>query len=198
MCATQTICYRARSLAAGSMAMADAHDIRGGDGLVPLVYERLKSIAESCFRRSGEGQTLQPTALVHEAYLKLALHEQAAWRDEEHFCAVAATAMRQILIDRARRRRRGKHGGAGDRVTLTGISSPESPDVVDVLALHQALEELAALDPRAAQLVELRFFAGLNLPQVARVLDVSLSTAEKEWRRARAWINRALTPPASP
>lgn len=178
--------------------MAEADNSPSDPGLVPLVYERLRSIAESCFRRSGEGQTLQPTALVHEAYVKLAVSERASWKDEEHFCAVAATAMRQILIDRARHKRRWKHGGDRERVTLTGLSAPEQEDAVDVLALHEALGELEQLDPRAAKLVELRFFAGLTLPQVARALDVSLSTAEKEWRRARAWINRALTPPQEP
>ncbi len=156
---------------------------------MPLVYDELRALAGKYFRQAS-GVDVAPTSIVHEAYLKLcAAHP--SWRDEEHFAAVAATAMRQVLVDRARRQRAEKRGGQWERVTLS-LAIEGLPDRLDLAALDDALTALAALDPRQAKIVELRFFGGLLVPQVANVLNVSTSTVEKEWRRARAWLGAQL------
>ena len=168
---------------------------RDARDLVPLVYEQLRGVATRMLA-GREVNSLQPTGLVHEAWFRLCSaspEDGHRFRDREHFCAVAAMAMRQILVDRARKRRAERHGGGWQRVTLTGLSSDIGAATdVDLLALDEALTELESLDPRALRLVELRFFGGLTLPEIARTLDVSLSTVEKEWRRTRAWLGARL------
>jgi RNA polymerase sigma-70 factor (ECF subfamily) len=161
--------------------------------LLPLVYDYLRDLAGKMFRQQPHGHTLEPTALVHEAYLKLIRSGDRGWKDRAHFLAVASLAMRQILQDRARRRSTAKHGGDLDRVSLSPIPAPTSPDnAIDVVALDHALDKLAELNPRQARIVVLRFFGGLDVNEVAEVLGVSKSTVEKEWAHARAWLGREL------
>ncbi len=157
-----------------------------------MLFQELRAIAEAYLRPERAGATLQPTVLVHEAYLKLFERTSAGWNDREHFFAVAAKAMRQILVDRARARARLKRGGERERVTLDERVASSSDAEVDVLDLDELLSELAAQDERAARVVELRFFAGLEMEEVARALSISLSTAEREWRAARAWLGSRL------
>jgi RNA polymerase sigma factor (TIGR02999 family) len=173
----------------------------GGDGqkaevLFLSVYAELRELAETYYRRKRKDDTLQPTALVHEVYLRLARSE-LAFQSRSHFLATAATAMRQILIDRERRRRSLKRGGDATRVTVTGEIVRPARDareaVVDVLALDAALTRLAALSERQARIVELLSFGGFTVDEAAETLDVSVSLAEKEWRRARAWLRRELS-----
>jgi RNA polymerase sigma-70 factor, ECF subfamily len=156
--------------------------------LLPLVYEQLRSLAGRYFL-SASGQPVAPTSIVHEAFLKLSGKEGFA--DEEHFAAVAATAMRQVLVDRARRNGADKRGGGWERVTLS-FAVDGSSNQLDLEALDHALDELQRLDERQARIVELRFFGGLTVPQVARALQLSTSSVEKEWRRARAWLGAKL------
>ena len=163
-----------------------------GNEHIAALYERLRHMAGRYFRGASPAATLQPTALVHEAWLKLASAERELWKDREHFCALAANAMRQVLADQARRRRAQKRAPGGERITLSAVGSGTTSDAVDLVALDDALTELAELDPRQAKLVELRFFAGLSAPEASKVLGVSLSTAEADWRRARAWMSRAI------
>ncbi len=173
-------------------------EMAGGDAatlaLFERVYAELRTLANSYFRKLPRGSTLQPTALVHEVYLRLARRPEAPFEGREHFLAVAATAMRQILVDRERARRTQKRGGEASRITLTGQAGPsdEAPEVVDLLALDAALTALAALSPRQARIVELLYFGGLTAEEAAATLEISLSLVEKEWRRARAWLRREL------
>jgi RNA polymerase sigma-70 factor (ECF subfamily) len=171
--------------------------VRAGDPnapaeLLPLVYEQLRGLAGRYFQGQPADHTLQPTALVHEAYIKLINASDANWQDRVHFCAVASTAMRQILHDRARRRRAAKRGGDARRVPLDQVDPPSGGRAIDLIALDEALARLAELDPRQARIVELRFFGGLTTEQVATVLGVSTRTIEKEWRRIRAWLGSEL------
>jgi RNA polymerase sigma factor (TIGR02999 family) len=162
------------------------------DRLLPLVYPHLRKLASGYLR--GRNQSLQPTALVHEAFLRLAGKDAAQFKDRDHFIAVAATAMRQILIDHARRKMAAKRGG-GAAVTLdsSALYGDESESkAVDVLAIDRVLARLYELSPRQARIVELQFFGGLTLEETARVMEISLSLVEKEWRRARAWMHREL------
>lgn len=161
--------------------------------LLPLVYSELRNRASLYFRNQPANHTLQPTALVHEAYLKLVDSRDAQWTDRTHFCAVAATAMRQILIDHARRRKLAQNARESPHTLL------QSADdwTVDLLDLDAALNRLATLDERHARIVELRFFGSLTIEQTARVLAVSESTIEKEWRRIRAWLIREMTTESS-
>jgi RNA polymerase sigma factor (TIGR02999 family) len=159
--------------------------------LVPVVYEELRELARSHLRRERANHTLQPTALVNEAYLRVVDQHAADWRDRSHFFALAARLMRQILIDHARRRAAAKRGGDRRRVTLADVAHPERADV-DLLALDEALEAFAALDARKAKVVELRYFGGLTMEEVAEALGVSLRTAESDWFLARAWLRTRL------
>jgi RNA polymerase sigma factor (TIGR02999 family) len=167
------------------------------DELLPLVYAELRRLAAAQLAREAPGQTLQPTALVHEAYLRLATADGSAPRDRNSYLIAAATAMRRILIDRARARKAEKRGGGRGRADLDPdqVAAPEPPD--DLLALDEALTRLAAKDPRKAKLVELRYFAGLTLDEAASALDVSPATADRDWAFARAWLHRELRPDAS-
>jgi RNA polymerase sigma-70 factor, ECF subfamily len=156
--------------------------------LMPLVYGELRALASDYFRGQRPDQTLQPTALVHEAYLKLVDQSTVAWKDRAHFFAVAATAMRQVLIDRARRRAAQKRGGKRERLQLEDADTPARAQPIDLVALDDALRQLESLDARMARIVELRFFGGLGVDETARVLGVSTSTVEADWRGARAWL----------
>lgn len=156
--------------------------------LLPLVYAELRDRASLYFRNQPANHTLQPTALVHEAYLKLIDSSDARWNNKTHFCAVAATAMRQILIDHARRRKLARNA----RETPHTMLKSTDDWTVDLLDLDEALTQLAKLDERHARIVELRFFGSLTIEQTAKVLCVSDSTIEKEWRKLRAWLIREL------
>ena len=165
-----------------------------GEALVPLVYAELRRQAGRALRREGEGHTLQPTALVHEAWLRLGGQHDARWESRTQFLAVAAQMMRRVLVDHARTRHALKRGGGGTQVSLGDADQAvaDSSDEVDVLALNDALERLAAIDPRKAQLVELRYFAGLSIPEAAAALGVSQATVGREWAVARMWLRREL------
>ena len=163
------------------------------DKLLPLVYEELRHLAARKMAHEPPGQTLQATALVHEAYLRLLGSEPNHWRGRAHFYAAAAEAMRRILIDRARRRHAGRHGGQLQRVDLDGLELGTEPDDDQLLALHDALGLLEERDAEKAALVKLRFFAGLPLPQAAEALGLSEATAKRSWAFARAWLYRELS-----
>ena len=166
------------------------------DRLVPLVYDELHVIASRHMASERRDGGLQTTALVNEAYLKLVDQRQVDWQNRAHFFAIAARLMRRILIDDARRRLRGKHGGGALRVSVDElpIAAPASPvDVVDLLALDAALQELEQLDPEQARIVELRFFGGLTVEETAAVVGWSTATVKREWAMAKGWLHRALT-----
>jgi RNA polymerase sigma factor (TIGR02999 family) len=158
------------------------------------IYEQLHRLAEGYFRQQPRGHTLQPTALIHEAYLKLAGQPDCRWKDRTHFLAVAATAMRQILVDHARSKVAARRGGDRQRITLDEAVVPAPQRDVDLLALDQALERLAGLDERKARVIELRFFAGLTVEETAAALGVSPITVKRDWSMARAWLERELEP----
>jgi len=164
----------------------------GFDALLPIVYEELRELAGAYLRRERAAHTLQPTALAHEAYLRLVDATKIEWRDRAQLLAIAARAMRQILIDHARRRAALKRGGGRDRVTLSDTPGILGDDPLDLLELDAALEDLAAVDPRKGRVVELRFFAGLTLKEVAEAVGISLTTAEDDWYFARAWLRGRL------
>lgn len=173
------------------------HEMRGGNQdalneLLPLVYRELRHQAARYLRGEGRGHTLQPTALVHEAYLRLIENPNIQWQNRAHFCAVAARLMRRILVDHARTRGAQKRGGAATRVTLDDPASPAEPRFVDLLILDESLSRLADRDARQAQIVELRVFGGLSVDEAAGVLDVSPRTVKSDWQMARAWLTREL------
>jgi len=166
-------------------------DPKAHDELLPLVYDQLRALAASQFKGRA-GHLLQPTALVHEAYMRL-VGQGDGYQNRSHFMAVAATAMRQILIDYARREGSLKRGGDRARVSLADIGPVQAArDEVDILALSDVLDRLAALDARQARLVELRVFGGMAAPEAAEVLGVSLRTVEREWRAVKAWLQKEL------
>ncbi len=158
--------------------------------LLPLVYDELRELAARRMAREAPGQTLQATALVHEAYLRLAGGAECPWNSRGHFFAAAAEAMRRILVEAARRKGRVRHGGEHRRVDLDDI--PAEQPAEDLLAIDEALTRLARLDPVRAELVKLRFFAGLTMPEAAAALGVSLATAERYWTFARTWLYTQL------
>jgi RNA polymerase sigma factor (TIGR02999 family) len=168
--------------------------------LMPLVYDDLRRRARAYMSRERSGHTLQPTALVHEAYMKLVDQSRVNWRGRTHFFAIGAQAMRRILIDHARGHGREKRGGEWQRVTLSApLKSDESGlDLDELLILDRALETLAGLDERQAKIVELRFFAGLKMSEVAEVLGVSKRTVEDDWVHARAWLKHELSKGETP
>ena len=161
--------------------------------LLPLLYDELKAIARRQFRGQPEGHTLQATVLVHEAFLRLVGRPAKTWQDRKHFFAVAATAMRQILVNHARAKNADKRGGGGQRLVLDENAIASHDKGLDVLDLHEALERLAKIDERKHRVVELRFFGGLTVPEVADVMQLSVTTIESEWRAARAWLATALS-----
>lgn len=160
------------------------------DRLMPLVYQELRRRAAGQLRRERRGHTLRPTDLVHETYLRLCA-QNAAWQNRDQLFAVASRLMRRILVDHARKRAAGKRGG-GLRLTLDEAVAAAPQQDPDLLDLDAALDELAALDPRQAALVEMRFFGGLDIEQAARALGVSVATANRDWAMARAWLFRRL------
>lgn len=169
------------------LSAIDNGDPSAAEQLLPLVYEELRKLAAAKLAQEKPGQTLQATALVHEAYLRLVGAEtRGSYRDRSHFFATAATAMRRILVDGARAKRSQKRGGGQLREPLDDVAAPQTDD--EVIALHEALDKLAAQDPLKAQLVELRYFAGLTGDQAADVLGISPSAADRHWAFARAWL----------
>jgi len=159
-----------------------------GQELLPLVYEELRRLATDKLFHERPGQTLQPTALVHEAWLRLAGSSGQCWEGRTHFCAAAAEAMRRILVDNARRKQRLKHGGGYERIDLDAVDAALSLPDEEILALDEALTQLAEVDAQAAQLVNLRFFTGLTQVQAAEQLGISRSSADRTWVFARAWL----------
>lgn len=168
------------------------------DKLTPLVYDEIRRIAHRYMQREREGHTLQTTALVNEAYLRLASQQQINWQNRTHFFAVTAQVMRHILIDYARRRQYVKHGGEAQRISFDdAVASEEAvlmsqPRAAELLALDEALDELAKLDLRKSRVVELRYFGGLSLAETAEVLEVSPMTVRRDWRAAKAWLFKAV------
>jgi RNA polymerase sigma factor (TIGR02999 family) len=160
--------------------------------LFRLVYHELRRLADAHMRRQPAGHTLQPTALVHEAYLRLMGGEEVPWRDRGHFLAASARAMRSILVDFARRRTAKKRGGGRRRVTLSETASADQHAAEEILAVHVALERLEAVDPLGSRVVQLRFFGGLTADETARVLDVATSTVFRVWEHARSWLYREI------
>ena len=168
-------------------------DTDAREKLMPLVYAELRRRAAAYLNRERKDHTLQPTALVHEAYLRLIGQERVVWQTRAHFYGVAAQTMRRILVDHARGHGRDKRFGAAIRVTLDDRLPAVQPADCDMLVLDQALGELAALDPRQARIVELRYFGGLTEREIASVLDVSRSTVTREWLIAKGWLFRRIT-----
>jgi RNA polymerase sigma factor (TIGR02999 family) len=163
------------------------------DQLLPLVYDGLRALAEELMQQERPGHTLQATALVHEAYLKLVDQKRAQWQDRAHFFAVAAQAIRRILVDHARSHDRAKRGGGRVQLTLNEELAATYDEVVDVVALDEALTKLADSHPQHARIVEMRFFAGLTIEETAAVLGMSARTVDRHWRFARAWLYRTLS-----
>lgn len=163
------------------------------DRLMPLVYQELRRLAHQQMRRERGGDTLQTTALVNEAYLRLVDYERVKARDRSHFLGIAAQAMRRILIERARIRRSNKRGSNPQRLSLEEVADVADERAADLLALDEALQTLSNIDPRKAQLVELRYFGGLTIEEAANVLGVSTPTVERDWRTARIWLHREIS-----
>jgi RNA polymerase sigma factor (TIGR02999 family) len=168
-------------------------DAKAAEDLLPLVYEELRKLAARQMAHEAAGHTLQPTALVHEAWLKLVDSSHQQWSSRGHFFAAAAEAMRRILIDNARRKSRLRHGRGLTRVDVKGLDLAAVTDDETVLRVNEALEKLAVDDPTKAELVKLRFFAGLNIPEAARTLGLSETTAKRYWVYARAWLYDELS-----
>jgi len=162
------------------------------DALVPLVYDELRLIAHHYLQRERSDHTLQSTALVHEAYVRLVGPNTPQWQDRAHFFGVAARVMRQVLVEYARNRQAAKRGGGACKITLKeGLEMPSAPDL-DVVLLDDALKDLAHLDPQQSQIVELRFFGGLSIADTSEVMGISPATVSREWTSARAWLHREL------
>lgn len=170
----------------------NAGDVDAGRELLPMLYDELRAIAGRQFRGQAANHTLQPTVLVHEAFLRLVGKSASEWKDRSHFFAVAATAMRQILVNHARGKNADKRGGGQKPVLLNEEMVGKSKTELDVLDLNDALEKLKEIDERKHRIIELRFFGGLTMPEIAKVMELSLTTIEGEWRAARAWLSVAL------
>lgn len=173
------------------------HEVQQGgksavDRLLPLIYTEMHQHAEQIFREERPNHTLQPTALVHDAYLRLIDQQQTTWKDRAHFFAVAATVMRRLLVDHARQRKSDKRGGKWQRVDLAGDLLGNDIAAPHVLAVQAAIEQLEQLDPNHARIVELRFFGGMSMEEVAEVLGLSKRTVEREWTMIRAWLRKEL------
>jgi len=173
----------------------ESGDRQAADRLLTLVYDELRRMAAAKMAGELPGQTLQATALVHEAWLRLGGEDQPTWRNRAHFFGAAAEAMRRILIDRARRRRAQRHGGGQQRVSVDDIELAAQPDREDeLLAVHEALDKLAAQDPPKAELVKLRYFAGMTVSEAALALGISEPTAARWWAFARTWLYEEIRP----
>lgn len=160
--------------------------------LFPAVYDELKRQAQSFMRRERPGHTLQTTALINEAYLKLREQKDFRWESRQHFFAICATLMRRILVDHAKGRRRAKRGGDAVHEPIDDLAIAAKNDGVDVLALDEALEQLAKFDPQQARIVELKFFSGFEVDEIAQLLQISDSTVKRDWRAAKAWLRHEL------
>lgn len=160
---------------------------------LPQLYDELRWIAGSYLRRERPGHTLQPTALVHEAYLRLREQRNVDWGNRSQFLAIAARMMRRILVDHAMARRTAKRGGGSVKVSLDAALQIFEEQEVSTLALHDALQELEVLDPRQAQVVEMRFFGGMTVPEIGEVLSISPATVKREWNVAKLWLEREMT-----
>ncbi len=174
------------------LAAWSSGDRTAADALLPAVYQELHAQAERAMRREGQGHTLQTTALVHEAYLRLVDQRRANWQNRAQFFGVAAQMMRRVLVDHARERLAAKRGGGVSHVSLSGVGAAADDDRADLVALDDALSRLAALDPAQARIVELRYFAGLTIEETAEAAGVSPATVKREWAVARAWLAREL------
>jgi RNA polymerase sigma factor (TIGR02999 family) len=172
---------------------AEQGDAKAGKELLPLVYEELRKLAALKMADQPAGHTLQPTALVHEAYLRLVGSDERKWQNSRHFFAAAADAMRHILVDAARKKGRLKRGGDWKRLDLEEVELAVDAGPESLLAVHEALEEFVREEPAKAELVKLRFFAGLSLPQAAQTMGLSLATAKRHWTFARAWLYRYIS-----
>jgi RNA polymerase sigma factor (TIGR02999 family) len=175
----------------GAMRQGDPQVARE---LLPLVYEELRRLAAHKMAQESPGQTLQPTALVHEAWLRLVGVEEQTWQNRAHFFGAAAEAMRRILIDSARRKRALKHGGGQERVDVEELDIAAQTNNDELLAVHEALNAFAVQDKEKAELVKLRYFAGLSFEEAAEVLDISVPTAKRWWAYGRAWLFRHIEP----
>ena len=174
-------------------------DARALDRLIPLVYDELRRLARGHRRRESPGHALQATALVHEVFLRLVDVDRMTLTSRTHFFAMSARLMRQILVDHARRKRADKRGGGATVISLDEVGpAAAQTSGVDVLALDEALDALSSFDARQCRVVELRFFAGLNIPEAAEALGVSTATVEREWAMAKAWRQRRLSAPGGP
>lgn len=162
------------------------------DRLMPLVYDELRQLARGYLRRERSDHTLQATALVHEAYLRLVDQTTVTWQNRAHFLGVAARQMRRILVNHARRRRAQKRDGEWNKIEFDEALAPAAERSINLIALDDALQDLAKLNPRHSQIVELRFFGGLTFEEAGEVLDVSSRTAQREWRMARAWLRQEI------
>jgi RNA polymerase sigma factor (TIGR02999 family) len=183
----------------GEQATRILDELRNGDAsaagrLLPLVYSELRAVAGALFVQQPPDHTLQPTALVHEAYIRLTRQRQPEWEDRAHFVAVAAKAMRNLMVDHARKRKAGKRGGGWERITLDGVIDAAARRSIDVLALEEALTELGALHERMASVVELRFFGGLTVSETAEALGVARSTAPAPLRCPAQGLSRGAGP----
>jgi RNA polymerase sigma factor (TIGR02999 family) len=167
-------------------------DEKAASALMPIVYDELRRLAHAYMARERHGQTIQATALVHEAYLRLLKDKKQAWQGRTHFLAIAATSMRQILVERARARGAVKRGGDRVRVTMNEGAVGGSDPEVDVLAIDAALSKLAEVDPQLARIVELRFFGGLTIAETAEAEGISPATVKRSWTLAKAWLRREV------
>jgi RNA polymerase sigma factor (TIGR02999 family) len=167
-------------------------DANAGDRLLPAIYADLHRQASSAMRREGEEHTLQPTALVHEAYMRLVDQKRVVWKNRSQFFGVASQMMRRVLVDHARERLAAKRGAGRVQVSLSGVDAVSGSDDAEVIALHEALERLARFDDRQARIVELRYFGGLDIEEAAQALGISPATVKREWTIARAWLRREL------
>jgi RNA polymerase sigma factor (TIGR02999 family) len=174
------------------LSVSGGADAGAADRLFEAVYGELRRISAALMRRERPGHTLDPTALIHEAYLRLIGPTAVAWEDRGQFFGFAARVMRQVLVDHARRRRAARRGGEALRITLVEGIGAEGPGVTDVLALHEMLDAFAAVDPRAARIVELKVFGGLTTAEIAEELGVSKRTVDDDWSVARMWLRRRL------
>ena len=176
---------------------------RSGDenalqALMPLVYDEMRRLAHRYLRRERPGHTLQSTALVHEAFVRLTGNRPPQWEDRAHFFGIAAHLMRQILVEYARSRNAGKRGGAMVKLAIDYVDEPSARPDLDIVALDDALNDLARIDPQQSRVVELRFFSGLSIEDTAQVLGISESTVKRDWNTARVWLYRELDRTASP
>ncbi len=176
----------------GLVERTAAGDRAAAAEMFPIVYDELRRLAAAALRRERPQHTLQPTALVHEAFLRLAGTRDVPWQNRAHFVAIAARAMRRVLVDHARERNAAKRGSGEVRISIDEIDVPAAATDVDLVALDAALARLAALDERQARIVELRFFGGLTVEETAALVDASARTIKREWAVARAWLKREL------